>query len=91
MFTSSLALGADMPDDVQEFIHNRAICDHFRGESMEGSSPEQVERRKEITDKLATYCTGTDAQLAALKSKYQGNTTVNGALAHYEPEIEDTK
>ena len=91
MFTASLAVAAEVPEDVKQFTQNRDICDHFREESMEGNSPEQVERRKEITDKLKTYCTGTDAQLAALKLKYKGNAEIISTLAHYESEVEGAK
>ena len=90
LFSVASASAADkFPTDVQKFIHNRDICDHFRDENGEGDSPEQKERQNFINKNLITYCTGTDKQLAALKRKYKNDKMVNARLNQYEISIED--
>ena len=76
------------PRDVQSFLNRRNTCDHFRGESFEGNSPEQRERRTFIIRQLERYCTGTDKQLAALTQKYRGSKMIMEQLNQYEDNIE---
>jgi hypothetical protein len=72
-----------LPADVMRFTEGRDQCDHFRGEE-----PYDAERRKFLKERMRSLCTGTDAQLKALKSKYKGKPKVLAKLAEYEPQIE---
>ena len=76
------------PDEVKNYIENRNRCDHFRGEPVEGNSPEQIERRKFVIDSLGIYCSGTDKQLAALKRRYRSDHAVMSELNNFEEKIE---
>ena len=71
------------PKDVATFVEKRDLCDHFRGEE-----PFDEERRKFLYKNMKELCTGTDRQLAELKKKYQGNSTVMKKLSTYEVNIE---
>ena len=71
------------PDDVTQFVNRRQTCDHFRGEE-----PYSPERRAQIEEAAEKYCRGSDRELAALRSKYQGNATVLKVLDEYENDIE---
>jgi hypothetical protein len=42
----------------------------------------------EVNEMLAKYCTGTDAELAALRSRHYANAAVTGKLSVYERKIE---
>jgi hypothetical protein len=72
-----------LPADVVKFKERRDLCDHFRGEE-----PYDRERRTFLEENLKRYCTGTDKELASLKTKYKGNETVLKALGEYEVKIE---
>jgi hypothetical protein len=72
-----------LPADVLKFKEHRDLCDHFRGED-----PYDKERRKFLEENLKQYCTGTDRELASLKTKYKNNEAVLKALADYEVKIE---
>jgi len=72
-----------LPADVARFKERRDLCDHFRGED-----PYDRERRRFLTENLKNYCTGTDAELAALKAKYRGDQIVAKVLEKYEERIE---
>jgi hypothetical protein len=69
--------------DVRDFIARREQCDHFRGE--EANDPK---RQAMLDAKLKAFCTGTDAQLAALKKKYGANKPVQKALSRFDANIE---
>lgn len=71
--------------DLGTFLQRRAACDHVRGEFPD---PPDVERAKEIELQVAEYCSGTDAQLAALKRQYSSDAAVSKRLAEFEPRIE---
>ncbi|BAL97211.1 hypothetical protein RGE_38720 [Rubrivivax gelatinosus IL144] len=43
---------------------------------------------KEVLEQAKIYCTGTDARLAALKSKYAKNSAVMSKLDEYDDTIE---
>lgn len=75
------------PKDVSEFLANREACDHFRGEVID---PPDAELKKERNQNIATYCTGTDRQLARLKHKYAKRRDVMKALKELDPKIEAT-
>ena len=74
---------SNVPDDVAQFVGRRQTCDHFRGEE-----PYSPERRAELEEAAEKYCHGTDRELSALRSKYQGNATVLKVLDEYEKDIE---
>ncbi|MGU7775703.1 hypothetical protein ACV229_36810, partial [Burkholderia sp. MR1-5-21] len=77
-----------LPQEVKSYIAERNICDHFRGEPIEGNSPEQIERREFVVDSLDIYCSGTDKRLAALKRRYKNNRAAMDKLSQYEERIE---
>ena len=45
----------------------------------------------EVNEMLAKYCSGTDAELAALRPRYFANGAVTQRLSVYERTIEATK
>ena len=69
--------------DLRDFIARRQQCDHFRGE--EASTPK---RQAELDAKLKEFCTGTDAQLSALKKKYRDDKAASKTLADFDANIE---
>ena len=78
----------DLPQEVKSFMADREACDHFRGEPIEGDSPDQKDRRVFVLESLEIYCAGTDRRLAALKARYADNPAVISILSGYEPAIE---
>jgi hypothetical protein len=72
-----------LPADVARFVERRDLCDHFRGEE-----PYDAERREFLEKRMREYCTGTDAQLAALRRKYKGKSEVVTKLSEYEAKVE---
>lgn len=83
--------GADsdaLPPEVQEFVRDRDLCEHFRGEPYEGNSPEQIKRREFVIKSLEIWCPGTDTRLAALKKRWKNNVDVMKHLDKYEERIE---
>ena len=71
--------------DLATFLQRRDLCEHFRGEFADPPDPD---RQREIDRGLAEYCTGTDAQLAALKKRYRDDPAVMKKLEALEPRIE---
>ncbi|WP_414222067.1 hypothetical protein [Cupriavidus necator] len=84
----AVAESKGLPQEVKSYIAERNICDHFRGEPIEGNSPEQIERREFVADSLDIYCSGTDKRLAALKRRYKNNRAAMDKLSQYEERIE---
>ncbi len=85
-FTCIVSLGyadPEWPEDVATFKERRDLCDHFRGEE-----PYNAERRGFLAERVRTYCTGTDRELARLKAKYKDDDVVNAILGRYEEVIE---
>ncbi len=79
----------DYPHEIRAFIDQRDSCDHFRGEPRpEGDSTYHLERRRELAAVMKTACTGTDAQLRALRAKYRNDAVVAAALSAFEDGIE---
>jgi hypothetical protein len=74
---------AVVPEDVRTFVARREGCDHFRGEEAYDE-----ERGRFIRENLEELCTGTDAQLAALKEKYANDKGVIAKLSGFEETIE---
>jgi hypothetical protein len=72
-----------LPMDVSRFVERRTACDHFRGEE-----PYDAERRAYLEQQMRDLCTGTDAQLRALKRKYRHHPPVLTRLKSYDPAIE---
>ena len=85
---NSFANDSQIPSEVSDYLHERSLCEHFRGEPHEGNSPEQIERRKFIFESLEIYCAGADRRLAALKRRYKDNAIVNEKLNAFEEQIE---
>ncbi|MBU1482031.1 MAG: hypothetical protein KKH12_10195 [Gammaproteobacteria bacterium] len=74
--------------DVDRFVDRRDRCDHMAGEIPDPPNPE---RMKEVIDGIDKYCTGTDAELAALKLRYANNPAIMDKLNQYEPHVERKK
>lgn len=74
---------APLPAEVAAFRERRDECDHFRGED-----PYDAERAAFLSEALTRTCTGTDAELKALRARYAGDPRVLAALADYEDEAE---
>jgi len=72
-----------LPKEVASFIERRDLCDHFRGEP-----PYDEERRLFLLKNMVELCTGSDQELAHLKTKYRNNQTVLKTLSIYEEDIE---
>ena len=75
---------AALPPEVKSYIEDRELCEHFRQEPFEGTSPEQIERRRFLQESVEIHCAGTDRRLAALKQRYIGNRAVLSRLESYE-------
>ncbi len=75
---------AAIPQDARDFIIRRQGCDHFRGEY----GGEGTERQKIINSQITELCTGTDAELSRLRTKYAGRAETIRALAEFEDCIE---
>ena len=80
---SSYAVESSFPEDVLEFIDKRDGCDHFRGEPIYSK-----ERQEFLLKSMIELCTGTDGELAVLKSKYQNNKIIISTLSIYDNNIE---
>jgi hypothetical protein len=72
-----------LPADVVEFKASRDSCDQLRGEEASDDK-----RAAELDTLLDRYCKGTDAALAALRSRYAARPDVLEALKDYEAGIE---
>ena len=81
--TPAVAAPGALPQDVQAFKKRRDECDHFRGEE-----PSDAARAAELEQKLEQTCKGTDAALAGLRRRYDGNRAAIAALADYEDSVE---
>ena len=79
------ACATDATPALATFLERRATCDHLRGEIPD---PPDAARMREIEQQTAQYCSGTDAQLAALKKRYRDDPVVSKQLADFEPQIE---
>jgi len=54
------------PKDVQCFVENAAMCEHFAGEE-----PYDAERGKEIVKAVTKYCTAAQDKLKILETKHE--------------------
>lgn len=70
---------AALPKDVAAFIGRRDDCEHFLGEE-----PYDAERRDYLAKTVRELCTGSNEELAALRSKYRNDEAVIQALSGYE-------
>ena len=71
------------PKDVSAFIEERDLCDHFRSEPRYDK-----ERTEFLLKNITKLCTGTDAKLLKLKTKYKNNKVIIKALSYYEEDVE---
>lgn len=69
--------------EARDFIIQRQACDHFRGEP---GFDEQ--RQKLLNERVEELCTGTDKQLAKLRSRHADSPETIKALADFEDCIE---
>ncbi|RZI61701.1 MAG: hypothetical protein EOP37_06905 [Rubrivivax sp.] len=65
-------------------IERHGRCVHWLGEPGEGDA----ERQRDIDWGMCQSCPGTDANLAALKKKYRGQTSVMNALQALDERVE---
>jgi hypothetical protein len=77
-----------LPVSVERFIERRDACDHFRGEIPE---PGDKTRMEEVRQMIEKFCTGTDAELAALRTRYYADGAITERLGGYETRIENRK
>ena len=61
---------------------DRDACDHFRGEPVEGDTPDQLDRRAFVLESIEIYCAGTDRRLAALQKRYAEDVAVTAVLGN---------
>ena len=73
----------ETPADVASFVERRRVCDHLRGEEAY-----DAQRRAHLARESEKYCRGTDAELAALRSRYRDSAAVTHILAPFETSIE---
>ncbi len=87
IYSQPLGDGIALPPDVVQYMDNRDICDHLRGEI-----PDTTDKRHETETikNINKYCLNADSKLAALKKKYAGKKAVQEALSGYEERIEST-
>ena len=78
---------ATYPAEVQQFVQDRDLCDHLRGE-IPDQQPGNEEGMNEAVAAANKACKGTDARLDALKAKYANNPQVLQKLSTYEEHIE---
>lgn len=89
MFAAAAAAGSALPPDVQAFVAQRDVCEHFRGEPWaSGNEPEVKERREFIFMNIKKFCAGTDKRLADLRRKYRDDPRVIDRLGDFEDTIE---
>ena len=81
-------LRAAMPEDVRAFVEQREACDHFRGEPVEGEGEEALARLEFVQRQIAESCSGTDAALQSLRSRYVEDVALSKMLAGFEYPIE---
>jgi hypothetical protein len=81
---AACAMPPPMPD-LATFLERRATCDHFRGEVPDPPDPQRL---REVQQGIADSCTGTDAQLAALRQRYRDDPAVTKQLAQFEDRVE---
>ncbi len=73
------------PDEVEDFVSDRDICDHLRGEIPE---PGVSASDGPTIDDITRACAGTDQRLEKLRAKYANDTSIIEALSTYEWPIE---
>ena len=71
-----------MPADVADFMDRREACAHFSNEE-----PYDTERADFLREQAAMYCTGSDAELERLRSRYAGNPDVLERLGNLERDL----
>lgn len=70
-----------MPEDVVDYMERRTACGSFRNDAAFG------EREDFMADQSRLYCTGTTAELNALRAKYANNAQVWEALRDFEANL----
>lgn len=94
-FTSTIMLmctalcAKGFPDNVQKYIENRQLCDHFRGEypESEGWGEAYQKRFEEVNKAINKNCQGTDQALMELKQQYKTNQVIMNKLNEFEENI----
>jgi len=74
---------SNTPNDVREFIIERQMCDHLRGE--EGYD---TKRAKFLKKNIKKLCTGSDVKLYTLRIRYDDNEHVKKILSIFDDCIE---
>ena len=79
----------DYPHEVRLFLDQREGCDHFRGEPIpEPADDPGGERRRQIETAVHELCTGSDAELLRLRTRYRDDAAVSATLGALESNIE---
>jgi hypothetical protein len=86
LFSGAAVASSDstLPPEVETYVADRELCEHFRQEPAEGGTPEDDERREFVRESIEIHCAGTDRRLAALKRRHAGNPSVLSRLGKYE-------
>lgn len=79
----SSGAAVDLPRDVTRFFERRETCDHLLGEE-----PYDEQRRRYLERQARKFCSGSDAELAALKVKYADDPRIAEQLKGYDTDIE---
>lgn len=83
VYQLGLAAPSGFPKEIDDFLAERESCDHWRGEAGYDQ-----ERQADINWSVCQSCTGTDAKLKALKTKYRSNEKILEKLNELESQIE---
>ncbi len=75
-----------MPRDVGSFLDRRSACGDARTDDVFDDGRDSF-----MMDQSAMYCTGTDAELKRLRTKYAARPDVLAALDRLEADIENRR
>lgn len=68
-----------LPQDVQHYLDQRALCDHWAGEE-----PYDKQRARQIAQGVERDCRGLDRLLQRLQHRYGSNPQVMDVLRAYD-------
>lgn len=79
VFLPTYGDSATLPQDVQHYVDQRALCDHWAGEE-----PYDKQRARQIARGVARDCRGLDRLLQRLQRRYASNPQVMDVLRNYD-------
>jgi len=71
--------------ELQDYLNDREICDHLRGEIPD---PADNEEAAEVVGNINIYCKDADMRLAKMKQRFAGNQEAMRRLNTLEEHIE---